>query len=105
MARDAGFEHPAMYLADRNGTALVFGYFYATRLDWLRAAVFIGEQFKAQGCIGDYLRSAVFESVPTNVRTASLHAIRKLFWGGYKGWNRKHSPWGDTADKRYPAYP
>ena len=90
LARDAGFEHPAMYLADRNGAALAFGYFYATRLDWLRAAVFIGEQFKAQGCIGDYLRSAVSESVPTNLERRPYTRYGKLFWGGYKGSNRKH---------------
>lgn len=91
LAKDAGFEHPAMYLADRNNAALAFAYFYATRLDWLRAAIFIGEQFKAEGCIGDYLRSAISESVPVTIPRAPWRRYGKFFWSGFKWSNRKHA--------------
>lgn len=91
LARDAGFERPAMYLADRNNAALAFAYFYAARLDWLRAAIFIGEQFKAEGCIGDYLRSAISDSVPVTVTRAPWRRYGKFFWSGLRWSNRKHA--------------
>ena len=89
LARDAGFEHPAMYLADRDGTALANAFLYATRLDWLRAAIFIGEQFNAEGCVGDYLRSAVSESVPTNFQRLPHRRYGKLFYSDPKYSDRK----------------
>ena len=90
LARDAGFEHPAMYLADRNDTALAFAWFYATRLDWLRAAILIGEEFKAAGCVGDYLRSAVSESVSIGSDAALYRRYGKFFWSDRNRASRKH---------------
>ena len=89
LARDAGFERPAMYLADRNNAAFAFVWFYATRLDWLRAAILIAEQYKAKGCIGDYLRSAVSESVPVNIARYPHRRYGKFFYSGPKYSNRK----------------
>ena len=90
LARDAGFEHPAMYLADRNNAALAFAFFYATRLDWLRAAILIGEEFKSRGCIGDYLKSAASESVPLGFDFTFYKRYGKFFWSDRKWANRKH---------------
>ncbi len=90
LAKDAGFEHPAMYLAGRNNAAFAFAFFYATRMDWLRAAILIGEEFRAKGCIGEYLRSAVSESVPTNLDRAPYKRYGKFFWSDRKWSNRKH---------------
>ena len=85
LAKDAGFEHPSMFLADKEGTPLAFAFFYATRMDWLRAGIHVGEQAKAPGCMGDYLRSAVTEAVPTNTPPRSPYRrYGKFFWGGYK---------------------
>ncbi len=90
LARDAGFEHPVKYLADRNNAALAFAYFYATRLDWLRAGILIGEEFKAKGCVGDYLRSAVTDSVPVNLQRAPWRRYGRFFWSDHKWLDRKH---------------
>lgn len=78
MADDAGLRHPSTFRADRNGIPLSSSGFYATRMDWLRLGVRIAEQFKAEGCIGDYLRSAVVESVPTGRPQSRKYG--KFFW-------------------------
>lgn len=89
LAKDAGFEHPSMFLADKEGNPLAAAMFYATRMDWLRAGIHIGEQAKAPGCMGDYLRSAVTKSVPTNLRRGPYTRYGKFFWGGYRWSDRK----------------
>lgn len=90
LAKDAGFEHPALYLADRNDVALAFAFFYATRLDWLRAGILIGEAFKSKGCIGDYLRSSVSQSVPVNLHLSPYRRYGKFFWTDSRWANREH---------------
>ena len=78
MADDAGLGHPSIFLTDREGFPETSTYFYAHRMDWLRLGVRIAEQFEAEGCIGDYLRSAAAEAVPTNIR--SFRKYGKFFW-------------------------
>ena len=90
LARDAGFEHPARYLADRDGAAFAFAFFYAARMDWLRAAIRIGEAFRADGCIGDYLRRAVSESVPVDIDRLPYRRYGRFFWTDRKRSNRTH---------------
>lgn len=90
LAGDAGFARPAMYLGDRDGAAFAFAMFYATRMDWLRAAIRVGEEFNVGGCIGDYLGSAVAESVPTNVEPHPYRRYGKFFWSDRKRSNRRH---------------
>ena len=90
LSEDAGFKYPSMYLADRSNAALAFGFFYATRSDWLRAAIRIGEQFKSEGCMGDYLRSAVSQSVPMNIASWDYRRYGKFFWVDAKFSKIKH---------------
>lgn len=90
LAADAGFGRRSFFLADRDGAALAFAYFYATRLDWLRAAVRIGEQARSDGCIGDYLRSAVADSVPVDFLGLPYRRYGKFFWSDRKRMSRKH---------------
>lgn len=78
MADDAGLGHPSVFLADREGFPETSSKFYAHRMDWLRLGVRIAEQFEAEGCIGDYLRSAVAEAVPTGHPYSRKYG--KFFW-------------------------
>lgn len=78
MADDAGLGHPSIFLTDREGFPETSTHFYAHRMDWLRLGVRIAEQFEAEGCIGDYLRSAAAEAVPTKLR--SFRKYGKFFW-------------------------
>lgn len=78
MADDAGLRHPSMFLADREGFPETSTRFYAHRMDWLRLGVRIAEQFEAEGCIGDYLRSAVADAVPG--KPLSFRKYGKFFW-------------------------
>lgn len=78
MADDAGLGHPSMFLADREGFPETSSRFYAHRMDWLRLGVRIVEQFQAEGCIGDYLRSAVADAVPTGHPYSRKYG--KFFW-------------------------
>ena len=89
LAEEAGFKYPSMYLADDNSAAMASGFFYATRSDWLRAAVRIGEEFKSEGCIGDYLRSAITESVPLGF-SDEYRRYGKFFWVDSKSSKIKH---------------
>ena len=81
LAEPAGFKYPSYFLADSDGVPLGFAFFGATRTDWLRAAIKIGEDYYADGCIGDYLRSAVKEAVPTYKDKRFDHVrYGKFFW-------------------------
>lgn len=80
LADEAGFRYPSMYLADRNDAAMAFAFFYATRSDWLRAAIRMGEEFRSEGCMGDYLRSAISESVPMGIADYDYRRYGKFFW-------------------------
>ena len=90
LAADAGLEHRSFFLADRDGAALAFGFFYATRLDWLRAAIRIGEDARSEGCIGDYLRSAAADSVSVDVDNLPYRRYGKFFWSDRKRMSRRH---------------
>lgn len=89
LAEEAGFKYPSMYLADGNGAAMALAFFYATRSDWLRAAVRIGEEFKSEGCIGDYLRSAITESVRLGF-SDEYRRYGKFFWVDRKSSKIRH---------------
>ena len=90
LATDAGLERRSFYLADRDGAALAFAFFYATRMDWLRAAIRIGEDARSDGCIGDYLRSAAADSVSVDVDNLPYRQYGKFFWSDRKRMTRKH---------------
>lgn len=78
MADDAGLRYPSLFLADWEGVPHAANRFYAHRMDWLRLGMRIAEQFKAEGCIGDYLRSAVAEAIPTSLPYRVKYG--KFFW-------------------------
>ena len=63
---DVEFRHPALFLADKEGYPICHAFFYATRLDWLRFAIKIGEHFSSSSCISEYLKSALSGSVKIN---------------------------------------
>ena len=90
LANDARLERRSMYLADRDDSPLAFAFFYATRLDWLRIAIRIGEDARSDGCIGDYLRSAVADSVRVDVESLPYRRYGKFFWSDRKRMSRKH---------------
>ena len=90
LARDAGFARPAFYLADRDGAALAFAFFYATRMDWLRAAVRIGERAAEPGCVGDYLRRAVSDPVAVNLDRLPWRRYGRFFWSDRRRSERRH---------------
>ncbi len=69
LADDAGLASPSKFLGDKTGMPQTSGRYYATRTDWLRLAIRIAERFRSEGCMGDYLRSAITESVPTGRRS------------------------------------
>lgn len=90
LADEAGFRYPSMFLADRDNALMAFAFFYATRSDWLRAAVRIGEEFRSEGCVGDYLRSAISESVPMGISDYDYRRYGKFFWVDSKFSKVKH---------------
>ena len=77
LSQEAGFNYPSFFLADKSNIPKDVG-FYATRTDWLRAAIRIGELYNSRGCMGDYLKSATRNSVRT--KEYSNRAFGKYFW-------------------------
>ena len=90
LAVGAGLEHRSKFLADRDEAALAFAFFYATRLDWLRAAIWLGEQARSDRCIVGYLRTAVADSVPLEFDNLPYRRYGKFFRSDRKRMNRKH---------------
>ena len=79
LATRVGFGHRSYFLADRDRAALSFRLFYATRLDWLRAAMRIGEEARSEGWIADYLRSAFADFVPVDLDNLPYRRYGKFF--------------------------
>ena len=63
LADDAGLLSPSRFLVDPSGMPLAHAWFYATRTDWVRIGIRIAQQYRSPGCMGDYLRNAVAQSV------------------------------------------
>ncbi len=77
----AGFRYDSYFLADHDGIPHGFAYFWAARSDWLRAAIKIGEDYHSDECIGEYLRSAVEDTVKTGKKFQGDHTrYGKQFW-------------------------
>ena len=89
LADDAGLKYPSKYLADPSGMPLAHGWFYATRTDWLRIGIRVAEQYHSPGCMGDYLRSAVAESVQKHEKS-SFREYGKFFHLYNEGWSFPH---------------
>ena len=84
LSEDAGLVNPSYIYADQSNAPLGFAFYYATRKDWLRIAIRIGEQFHSDGCMGDYLRSALSESVRTYNQDDDVHRYGRYFWSKRK---------------------
>ena len=80
LAQPGGLEHVTQYKSDANSAPLAHGSFYATRYDWLRITIKINEDFNSDSCIGDYLRSAVDDSVSVNANEHGCSKYGKFFW-------------------------
>ena len=78
LANPAGLMYAVEFKSDKASNPFGHAAFYATRGDWLRIAIKINEDFKSSGCIGQYLRSAVSESVSTRLDWCSRYG--KYFW-------------------------
>ena len=77
----AGFRYDSYFLADYDGIPHGFAYYFATRSDWLRAAIKIGEDFHSTECIGEYLRNAIEDTVKTRYNKQDDHArYGRFFW-------------------------
>ena len=78
LADPAGLEHSTRFLTDSASHPLASHAFYATRKDWMRIGIKFSEDFNSEGCIGDYLRSAVSE--PVRTRDDDCTRYGKFFW-------------------------
>ena len=56
LAESAGNKSDAFILVDKNGWPLAHTFIYATRDDWMRMAIKIGEDWRSDSCIGEFLR-------------------------------------------------
>lgn len=66
LAESAGNKSDAFILVDKNGWPLAHTFIYATRDDWMRMAIKIGEDWRSDSCIGEFLRQQQKLSVQTD---------------------------------------
>lgn len=77
LAGPAGNNNDAFVLIDKNGWPLAHTFIYATREDWMRMAIKIGEDWRSDSCIGAFLRQQQKTSVQTERNGQSYAAF---FW-------------------------
>lgn len=77
LAEPAGNNNDAFVLVDKNGWPLAHASIYATRDDWMRMAIKIGQDWRSESCIGKFLRQQQKASVRTD-RDGQNYAA--FFW-------------------------
>jgi CubicO group peptidase (beta-lactamase class C family) len=77
LAERAGNNNDSFVLVDKNGWPLAHSFIFATRDDWMRMAIKIGEDWRSDSCIGEFLRQQQRTSVQTDRNGQSYAAF---FW-------------------------
>ena len=77
LAEPAGNNNDAFVLVDKNGWPLAHAFIYATRDDWMRMAIKIGEDWQSESCVGKFLRQQQKSSVKTD---RNGHSYAAFFW-------------------------
>ena len=82
-ANKSGTGSEMFYVTDDNGWPLLFGFFYATRYDFLRLGIQVSQDWNSNSCIGNYLNSLEQMKIKAN-------NMKDSDYSGYFWFNKKN---------------